>query len=309
MKLLPFKLTKQEKQALKEADRGRHFKSFQKEMVVYVVLLILAIILFWQHYSILTLIVVVMAGVISIRYGTSLRASKATLSVANKVEAELKKQQKSALKFRPKVFLFVVLPLILLLTGVVVYALYSSIEEKKKMTGTYPGLYVSTEEKANKPLNETAGWQTYRNEESGFEVKYPQGWHMYSSNVSNIKIFSFQNQSNEVAIDVNEPSFFRLDLRIINESVENWLARQSSLCMSLGIECYSERTKIGENEGYFIKGGRKKEDGVEGFSRVFFHGDTTYLAETLWPEECSFWNQPQKCEVFDQMLSTFRFLE
>jgi len=152
-------------------------------------------------------------------------------------------------------------------------------------------------------------WQSYRNEEFGFEVKYPQGWHIYSSTVPSIKILSFQNLSNEVAIDVNESSFFRFDLRIIDEPVESWLARQSSLCESLGTECYSERTKIGENEAYFIKGGQKKEDGVEGFSRVLFHGDKTYLAETLWPEECSFWNQPQKCEVFDQMLSTFRFIQ
>ncbi|MDP2950906.1 MAG: hypothetical protein Q8N55_00830 [bacterium] len=302
---MPFKLTEQEKQALKEADRGGPFKSFQKEMVVYVVLLILAIILFWQHYSILTLIVVVMAGVISIRYGTSLRASKATLSVANKVEAELKKQQKSALKFRPKVFLFVVLPLILLLVGVLVYVLYlPTYKEREEMI--YGVDVINMPEQSQ---DETTDWQTYRNEESGFEVKYPQGWYVYSSNVSNIKIISFQNQSNEVAVDANKSSFFRCDLRIINEPVESWLARQSLLCDSFGTECYSERTKIGENEGYFIKGGQKQEDGSDGFARVLFYGDTTYLVETLWPKECSFWNQPQKCEIFNQVLSTFRFIE
>ena len=46
---------------------------------------------------------------------------------------------------------------------------------------------------------ETADWKTYRNEEYGFEIKYPNDWH-FGMAKSNSPIFNFSKESTDVSI-------------------------------------------------------------------------------------------------------------
>lgn len=136
MKWLPFKLTEQEKQALKEAGGDKSFKSFQVKAIFFAILIIAETILLWRHYQLLLLLIAGEASVFSAMYAGALKELKIPASLREKIDTEIEKQereQKNALKFRPKILLFVALPLVLLLIGTVVYILYSANQEREKM--------------------------------------------------------------------------------------------------------------------------------------------------------------------------------
>ena len=187
MQWLPFKLTEQvklteqEKQALKEAGKDKSFKSFQIKAIFFAILILGETILLWRHYELLGLLIVVEASVFSAMYRGVLKGLRVPPSLREKIDTEIERQeteQKNALKLRPKVLLFVVLPLILILAGVVIYILYLPIhKERKEMIFGFnwsPELY----ERARQPIDETADWKTYKNEEYGFEVKHPSDWRL-----------------------------------------------------------------------------------------------------------------------------------
>ena len=136
MKWLPFKITEQEKQSFKEAGKDKSFRSFQIKAIFFAILIIVEIILLWRHYQLLSLLIVIEASVFMAMYTRTLQGLKMPASLREKIDAEVKRQereQKNALKLRPKVLLLVVLPLILLLVGTVVYILYSENKDREKM--------------------------------------------------------------------------------------------------------------------------------------------------------------------------------
>ena len=112
MKWLPFKLSEQEKQAMKETGKSKVFKSFQKETAIYLILLALAFIFLWKQHNILILIVVAVAAIIGVRYSRVLKSSKATYSIGEKVEKEIKRQQEATKK--------VALPIIFGMVGILI---------------------------------------------------------------------------------------------------------------------------------------------------------------------------------------------
>ncbi len=81
-------------------------------------------------------------------------------------------------RFRPKVFLFVVLPLILLLIGIAIYILYLPIyREREEMIFGFNALpQPLIADEADTQLDETADWQIDRNETLGVEIRYPLIW-------------------------------------------------------------------------------------------------------------------------------------
>ena len=129
------KITKQEKQSFKEVAKDKSFKSFQMYAIFFAILIIAQIILLWRHYQLLLLLIAGEASVFSAMYAGALRGLKMPASLREKIDTEIERQaeeQKNAFKLRPKVLLFVVLPLILLLIGTFIYILYSADKEREK---------------------------------------------------------------------------------------------------------------------------------------------------------------------------------
>jgi hypothetical protein len=165
---------------------------------------------------------------------------------------------------------------------------------------------------------ETANWETYRNEEYGFEIKYPENWHAYPyfPNILGENIIYFSNLSEkeieeiikkiESKQEVSElgREVYDFSIKITNKSIDDFLKEQQRLAKLFNIEPLIEKISIGENEGYKISI-VTKEGKKEGFSKVLFKGEKIYVIETLFPEKCRI----EECEIFNQMLSTFRFLK
>lgn len=283
MKWLPFKLTEQEKQAFREVGNDKLFKSFQVRVIFFAVFIIAEIILLWRYYQWLLLLVVIEASAFMAMYARALQGIRMPASLRKKIDTELERQEKekaSALKFRPKVLLFVVLPLVLLLVGVIVYILYSANQEREKMTY---GLNVINQEV---PEDEAATWQIYRNEEYGFEMKCPDGWTVHQEwwgSAIKSPVFDFKSPKGdrEVYIQI-ENSMFK----------EFWRGSYDIVT--------EKEVVIGGVVGSKIVGVFKPTNRQEIFALVK-KGENLYhihFPDFYWDEE-----------FLEQMLSTFRFLE
>jgi hypothetical protein len=117
------KLTLQEKQALKEFGKSREFKSWQKEVIVLVLLLVLCFVFFWKHYAVLFLSVIVMATIVGIRYSQRLKSFRATYSVGKKFQEEIKRQQEINKRIFLPIIIVIVGSFILFMIGVIIKVL------------------------------------------------------------------------------------------------------------------------------------------------------------------------------------------
>ena len=165
--------------------------------------------------------------------------------------------------------------------------------------------------KPQKIEEETANWKTYRNEEYGFEIKYPDGWlvkkeelgSIYSGFITQqiepldqVKFISSEDSKKSVAIIVYNNSK--------GYSLEEWLRIYSEISPTGVSLAWKEEFSVAGEKG--LKGGfgccmtyhqsaflakGNKIYQIEGGMRDLKTG--TYEYET----------------IFDQMLSTFRFIE
>ena len=104
-------------------------------------------------------------------------------------------------------YLFVVIILAILAGGLMVGI--SKITE-------CPCWWPSSQPQQALPIDETADWQTYRNEEYGFEIKYPQVWYLEERkgiNVSPPYINIMEVVLNEKKIDKKEQSFISVNIQ------------------------------------------------------------------------------------------------
>ncbi len=158
--------------------------------------------------------------------------------------------------------------------------------------------------------DETADWQTYKNEEYGFEMKYPNNWHVELSNYQ----IEFRNMSIEEIKNFSDglPPIERIELQIKTwySSLAEWedeFEEQMVLMKEAGFGdalIEKEEITVGGLSGYKIVVSFSQDESSKAYVGIFKEGKL-YEFNQLEPIECYSGN----CGTFSQILSTFRFLE
>lgn len=144
---------------------------------------------------------------------------------------------------------------------------------------------------------DTASWQTYRNEEYGFEVKYPGDW--YFKNIT-------QDPSDDIKVADSITTF---DSMPILRNRQAFRLPDRGLKILIGDSSYTKAISCyrvsDQNSAIFIGGksyaGCQIEFGIKFFSTSFIHDDVSY--HITYPSETVDTN------TINQILSTFKFIE
>ena len=195
-----------------------------------------------------------------------------------------------------KVFIIIILAAIIAFAGVLVYQRNQPPQEQAQ------------------PADETADWQTYRNEEYGFEVKYPNGCEFYEEGGGVV----FMDRSKELMITLAVTSKSEIadifgDFSTITEAKTNWEE-------NIGENYKSEEAEISPVAEIITVNGREVLRIAVSFEPV---GDPPYeypiqdyeytiQGALLIKGEKLFWLRQKYAvspDTFNQLLFTLRFLD
>ncbi|MDX1608150.1 MAG: PsbP-related protein [Candidatus Spechtbacterales bacterium] len=205
----------------------------------------------------------------------------------------------------------IAVPLMLVITALVLggifYAVNVAEEDFKEATQVPP--VVKSEKK-----DPTANWQTYRNEEYGFEFKYPEGWE-----VGNDKVRTIEERDTTLPHDgPGEPQISTEPLAQVR-----WFdVSQNSASSWLDEECNEESIET----GYLNEAGAEKYESAQCKSKTricefgscfsyymaYFEDNNSQnriMLHLSVLEDFETGNFEKFFPVFEQILSTFRFID
>ena len=147
--------------------------------------------------------------------------------------------------------------------------------------------------------DETASWKTYRNEEYGFEIKYPKDWYIYANNPSDVFIQLTKEELGS-SIPGPHPDAFEIEVKSITLNTTLLQAIQWRLdeIKKAGISFTQENIKIGRKDGLKII---TICEGVGCGAPEWFVVNGNYLYHL--DSNLGYSN------IFDEILSTFKFIE
>jgi len=155
------------------------------------------------------------------------------------------------------------------------------------------------------PEDETADWKVYRNEEYGYEIKYPERWVVHE--VAGKKSISFVPENWEYT----KPGLFRyytererIDIAVFEQTdLQEWLeeAREASTLTKKEIEIGTGNYKGEEFQGPFLIFPAEPGQEVDLRVIILIHNSFIYRIRIA--------KDDLTMSVFNQMLSTFRFLK
>jgi hypothetical protein len=154
--------------------------------------------------------------------------------------------------------------------------------------------------------DKTANWKTYRNEEYGYSIKYPSGWKIeigknQSYPIYADKIITFVDQNGKSTFNIVHPfSKSGFDFSGVIKS-EEILIPGSNEYLTKEIMAPATLLKRTESE--------KENPQLATYDMVYafwwlYNPEKSGMISFVYEDE----NDPN-LEIFDQMLSTFRFLE
>ncbi len=212
----------------------------------------------------------------------------------------------------------VVLIIILaILSGVLMRQSLEERREKQQIASEIPILNIGSSaiNKGGQEVDETANWQTYRNEGWGFEVKYPE--------------MLFQLSVNEAKLSHTLKDFHTYserdgsDLGLAQDIVVEFL-QDSTKCDEIDDDesSYSLRN-IAVDFSIDEIMGRQYETGAEGAGVIYYcvqneYEENIFLIKRWFLREAysldlkkqdDFISNERQKEIFDQILSTFKFID
>ncbi len=201
-----------------------------------------------------------------------------------------------------KIVLLVVLGLIILAGAV-----YAGVTIGKKQSP--PEVIPQVIETSPTP-DETANWQTYRNEKYGFEFKYPQNWKINDKELPDDAIFRIESDIDSGVpygpIDPPPTLPYSIVVGIIENAsnLDEWIANNNA-----GIK--SKITTMKNNDFIYYKAIDVPSMSGELNYYIPLNQKGSYLNLSLSPyfEPDEYKEQKEAVKLFDQILSTFKFLD